>query len=150
MGLLPLARYVKLWVAHAPGIPGKFSPPPLVCEPDMHHGTCVTHMPWCMSGSLNVPCIPGACANRDFTYLVRGPWKNCALGPVSLSVFSLQFKFHGNLVSLARRFWHSDRYKSLYRCATVACAKFVAIWWPCNGFRTRRSFHRIWIAGKNR
>ena len=34
----------------------------------MHHGTCVTHVPWCMSGSLtcgdgeNVPCIPGACA----------------------------------------------------------------------------------------
>ena len=34
----------------------------------MHHGTCVTHVPWCMSGSLtcsdgeNVPGIPGACA----------------------------------------------------------------------------------------
>ena len=35
----------------------------------MHHGTCVTHVPWCMSGSLtccdgeNVPGIPGACAS---------------------------------------------------------------------------------------
>ena len=34
----------------------------------MHHDTCVTHVPWCMSGSLtcgdgeNVPGIPGACA----------------------------------------------------------------------------------------
>ena len=34
----------------------------------MHHGTCLTHVPWCMSGSLtcgdgeNVPGIPGACA----------------------------------------------------------------------------------------
>ena len=34
----------------------------------MHNGTCVTHVPWCMSGSLaygdgeNVPGIPGACA----------------------------------------------------------------------------------------
>ena len=41
---------------------------PLVSDPDMHHGTCVTHVPWCMSGSLlcgggeNVPGIPGACA----------------------------------------------------------------------------------------
>ena len=40
----------------------------LVSDPDMHHGTCVTHVPWCMSGSLtrgggeNVPGIPGACA----------------------------------------------------------------------------------------
>ena len=34
----------------------------------MHHGTCVTHVPWCMSGSRtcgdgeNIPGIPGACA----------------------------------------------------------------------------------------
>ena len=51
----PLARYVNLRVAHAPGIPGipgTFSPPPRVSDPDMHHGTCVTHVPWCMSGSL--------------------------------------------------------------------------------------------------
>ena len=49
----PLTRYVKLQVAHAPGMPGTFSPPPRVRDPDMHHGTCVTHVPWCMSGSLN-------------------------------------------------------------------------------------------------
>ena len=41
---------------------------PLVSDPGMHHGTCVPHVPWCMSGSLtrgggeNVPGIPGACA----------------------------------------------------------------------------------------
>ena len=39
---------------------------PLVSDPGMHHGTCVTHVPWCMSGSLthgggeNVPSIPSA------------------------------------------------------------------------------------------
>ena len=48
----PLTRYVKLWVAHAPGMPGTFSPPPWVSDPDMHHDTCVTHVPWCMPGSL--------------------------------------------------------------------------------------------------
>ena len=48
----PLARYVILRVAHAPRMPGKFSPPPRFSDPDMHHGTCVTHVPWCMSGSL--------------------------------------------------------------------------------------------------
>ena len=47
-----LARYVKLQVAHAPGMPGTFSPPPRVSDPDMQHGTCVTHVPWCMPGSL--------------------------------------------------------------------------------------------------
>ena len=51
----------------------------LVSDTGMHHVTCVTHVPWCMSGSLthgdeeNDPGIPGACATRNFTYLVRGP-----------------------------------------------------------------------------
>ena len=48
----PLARYAKLRVVHAQGMPGTFSPPPWVGDPDMHHGTCVTHVPWCMPGSL--------------------------------------------------------------------------------------------------
>ena len=48
----PFARYVILRVAHAPGMPGTFSPLPRVNNPDMHHGTCVTREPWCMPGSL--------------------------------------------------------------------------------------------------
>ena len=45
---------------------------PLVSDPGMHRGTCVTHVPWCMSGSLapgggeNAPGIPGACALAIF------------------------------------------------------------------------------------
>ena len=52
---------------------------PPVSDPDMHHGTFVTHVPWCMSESLthtgeeNVPGIPGACATRNFAYLVKSP-----------------------------------------------------------------------------
>ena len=37
----PLARYVKSQIAHAPGMPGTFSPPPRFSDPGMHHGTCV-------------------------------------------------------------------------------------------------------------
>ena len=48
----PLTRYVNLRVAHAPGMRGTFSPPPRFSDPDMHHGTCVTHVPWCMRESL--------------------------------------------------------------------------------------------------
>ena len=44
--------YVILRVAHATGMPGTFSPPPRVSDPDMDHGTCVTHVPWSMPGSL--------------------------------------------------------------------------------------------------
>ena len=42
----------KIAGAHAPGMPGTFSLSPHVSDPDMHHGTCVTHVPWCMPGSL--------------------------------------------------------------------------------------------------
>ena len=65
----------------------------LSSDPGMHHGTCVTHVPWCMSGSLtrgggeNVPGIPGACATRNSTYLVRGPLE------------SVSASWHGNASS---------------------------------------------------
>ena len=48
----PIVRYVKLRVMHAPGMPGTFSPPPRVSDPNMHHGTCVTHVPWCIPGLI--------------------------------------------------------------------------------------------------
>ena len=40
-------------VAHAPGMPGTFSPPQRV-DLDLHHGTCVTHVPCCMPMSINI------------------------------------------------------------------------------------------------
>ena len=43
-------------VAHAPGMPGRFSQPPRVNDPDIHHGTCLTQVPWCMPGSLTSGC----------------------------------------------------------------------------------------------
>ena len=65
-------------------MPGTFSPPPRVSDPDMHHGTCVTHVhasrdryqavSFEVGGGENVPGIPRACATHNLTYLVRGPW----------------------------------------------------------------------------
>ena len=80
----PLTRYIKLRVAHAPGMPETFSPPPTSKETasyrSQHASRHVRHArAWCMPGSLtrgggkNVPGIPGACAIRNFTYLARGP-----------------------------------------------------------------------------
>ena len=75
-----LTNYIKLWVAHASGMPRTFPPPPRVSDPAMHHGACVTHVQWCLPVSLtsyflkNVPGIRGACATRIVMYLARGPW----------------------------------------------------------------------------
>ena len=81
----PLDRYVNLRVVHAPGMTGSFLQTPRVSDPDMHHGTCVTRVPWCMPGSLTSGFLwsrcrgkhsrhPGACATYNITYLVRGPY----------------------------------------------------------------------------
>ena len=51
--------------AHAPGMPGTFSPPPRVSDPDIDHGTCVTHVPWCMPGSLAVSFEVGGGGKRS-------------------------------------------------------------------------------------
>ena len=67
---------------------------PLVNDPGMHHGICVTHVPWWKSGSLNhgagenVPGIPGACATRNVTYLARGPCRQALQGPLLLTWFT--------------------------------------------------------------
>ena len=62
---------------------------PLVSDPGLHHGTCVTHVTWCVSGSLtsgggeNVPSIPGACVTHSFTYLASGPWVGAWFKPMT-------------------------------------------------------------------
>ena len=79
----PLARYVRLRVAHAPGMPGTFSPPARLAIP-----TCITapvsrtcrnacrdrQLAVCIevAGGENVPSIPSACATHNFTYLAKG------------------------------------------------------------------------------
>ena len=60
-------------------------PPPQmrVSDPYMHRGTCVTHVPWCMPGSLTSGFLWNKLrekrsrhsANSSFTCLVRGPCK---------------------------------------------------------------------------
>ena len=49
---MPLTRYGKLRLPHAPGMPRTFSPPLRVSDPGMLHGTRLTHVPWWMPGSL--------------------------------------------------------------------------------------------------
>ena len=48
---------------------------PLVSDPGMHHGTCVTHVPWCMSGSLTCgsgKTFPAFPAHAHLQFYVSG------------------------------------------------------------------------------
>ena len=67
----PLVRYVKLRVARAPGMPGTFHPPPRVSDPNMHQGTCVTHVPCCMPGSLTSGLLWSRCRGKHHRYSRR-------------------------------------------------------------------------------
>ena len=87
----PLVRKIKLQVVHALGMPGTVSLPPWVGDPNMHHGTCMRQMPWCMPGSLTSSFLwsqwQGKCSrhsmcmcNPPFFYLVRG----LCQGPINM------------------------------------------------------------------
>ena len=80
----PLTRYVKLRVAHVPGMLGAISPPPTsketACWRPRHASRHMLHArAMIMSGSLNPrwwgKCFwhSHTCATRNITYLVRGP-----------------------------------------------------------------------------
>ena len=91
----PLARYLKLRVAHGSGMPGTFSPP---------HGLSI---PACITARASCTCrdacwdrllavsfevggeenVPRACATRDLTYLERGPWYNKMFLAYNLQVY---------------------------------------------------------------
>ena len=79
MGLLPDTQNGRLCMRRERFPSHRIQKKSPVSDPAMHPGTCITNVPWCMSGSLtrggmeNVPGIPGACAIRNFTYLARGP-----------------------------------------------------------------------------
>ena len=83
----PLTRYAKLWVAHAPGMPGTFFPPPTSKETAsqrsryasrhvsdaravMHVG--IANSRWWGKRSQHSRCM----GNPQFTYLARGPCQN--------------------------------------------------------------------------
>ena len=157
----------KVAGAHAPGMPGTFSPSPQVSDPDMHHGTWVTHVPWCMPGSPtsgflwnrrrggNVPGIPGACATCNFTYLVRGPlgWPHPLEVCEALTLFrhsywdywrSYIFKHdiaNNKLHTLVTRTTHNNGFQdkvSIIKCSINDLSFFLSTWYGlCIGMSIR-------------
>ena len=70
---------------------------PLVSDPDMHHGMCTAHVPWCMSGSLtpgggeNVPGIPAILCIWQEAHDGWIPLKDRDVGGVLMFCFLLPF-----------------------------------------------------------
>ena len=97
----------------------RFQRKPIVSDPGMHHGTCVTHVPWCMSGSLtcvdgeNVPGIPGACAPA-----ILRIWQEAhALASEAWSFFMdspLTLRASTHTVSHTHTRWHQTPHTHIY------------------------------------
>ena len=68
-----LTRYAKLRVAHAPGIPGTFSPPPQVGDSDMQRDTCITHVPRSLPGSLTSGFLRNRWRGKPHSQRMRNP-----------------------------------------------------------------------------
>ena len=89
----------------------RFQRKPLVSDSGMHHGTCVTHVPWCMSGSLtcgdgeNVPGIPGACAPAILRICQEAHGNVYNILPtiaIDNITYSLDYSCYGNILELIR------------------------------------------------
>ena len=109
---------------------------PLVSDHGMHHDTCVTHVPWWMSGSLtsdgmeNVPDIPGipdAYTTRNFAYLTKGPWTDVGrIGQTKLSYFNFNEQLLRVLNFTGWIMWRNPVARLLY----LQCCSHIGNWIP--------------------
>ena len=114
-------------------MPRKFSPPPRVSDPDMHHVTCVTHVPWCMPGSLTSGFLWSRWRGkysrhswrmRNPQFCVSGkrpmPWHHsCRITRRKLSQQSLYYNFKDikNKFRYFHRIWITVFSESSRRCS---------------------------------
>ena len=107
----PLAKCVKLRVVHAPGMPETFSPLQRVNDLDMHHGTCVTHVPLCMPGWLTSGFLWSRWRGKRFRHSRRMPqFYVSGMRPI-MAMF-----YPATMVTQASIFFHFD---STLRCMAL-------------------------------
>ena len=103
-----LTKYVKLRVAHAPG-----------------------------TRRENSPCIPGACATNNFTYLARGPWIHNMDAYASYALYKVFTGLPNNNIQFIRHnlSCHASLYLSfeIARNCLLFCMILANVWKINNG-----------------
>ena len=106
------------WESREPFARHRLQRKPLVSDLGMYHGTCVTHVLWCMSGLLTrgggktFPGIPGACVTRNFTYL----WCICCFVYRSLRAYhyeNIEFRTTGCNKTICWTAWRPIDFESV-------------------------------------
>ena len=118
----PLTRYVKLRIAHAPGMPGTFSPTPRVSDPDMHHGTCMPHVPWCMAGSLTRGFIWSRWRGKHSRRIRNPQFYISAKRPVE------QYGFVYKVYILCRTIYANSTLSAIWPSSTWVCYTRILVW----------------------
>ena len=81
-----------------PGMPWTFPQQPRVSNPDMHHATCVTHVLWCMPGSLTSIFLWSRWRGKRSRHSQRMRNPQCCVSgkrPVCITCFSVRFRSRG-------------------------------------------------------
>ena len=100
---------------------GTFFPLPLVSDPGMHHDTCMTHVPWCMPGSLTGSFPLKSVAGKTFkAFQVHAQ-------PAILRIWQ-----EAHVLILHARHW-CEGSQNIYkqdRNSNNAILQFLFFWWP--------------------
>ena len=100
---------------------------PLVSDPGMHHGTCVTHVPWCMSGSLT-----------------RGGGENVRGNRLRRALYKPWHSFRGNLCCNSRSSADTVLFIKLHVLFSASCTPWFMIkfWAPVSVIQNGRQIVR--------
>ena len=117
-------------------MPGPLSPPPRASDPDMHHGTCVTRVPWCMRVSLTSGSFWSRWRGKRSRYSrgMRNP-QVCESVKKPIAVFTAEFPFSCLPIS------YSESHK-IYTRFCYAFAFFILSWFPTRSYEL---FPFLWL-----
>ena len=123
-------------------MPATFSSPRWVSDHDMHHGTCVTHVSWCMPGPLTIGFLwsrwRGKCSRhsrrmRNPQFYVSGKRPMCGVvHPRNmhtvyacdvLCLLSVKLPISSRITSFAQK--QSHDYLSAYKISQNDCGKYI-------------------------
>ena len=120
-------------------MPGTFFPPPQVSDPDMHLGTCVTHVLWSMPRSLT----------SVFLWSQRQGKRSRHSRPICNPQFSVSGKRHIKLLALhpivqVKLYWPSWIYIDVFaRLRAVRYMFLLHAWRQKNIFNIHKSKHTL-------
>ena len=118
-----------------PGMPGKFSTPPRVSDPDTHHSMCVTYVPWCMSRWLTSVFLWSQWRGKRsrHSWRIRNPQLYVSdKGPMGFSVHwlskNVMYSIANDIYKIRDNRLINLQYRIIDRCLITVNPRVFAIW----------------------